>query len=195
MIKLVFASRNAGKLREASALLAPLGFEVAPLADFTDADVEEDADTFAGNAEKKARAAVAATGLPALADDSGLEVDALDGAPGVRSARFAGAPHDDAANNALLLARLDAVPDAARTARFRCVVVYLEPGGAPRVAEGTCEGRILCAPRGAGGFGYDPLFLPDGQTRTMAELTVEEKNRLSHRARALRALANALASP
>jgi XTP/dITP diphosphohydrolase len=191
--ELVFATRNRGKLRELEALVAPLGYAVRSLADVTDAEVVEDAPTFVGNAEKKARAALAASGLPAIGDDSGLEVDALGGAPGVLSARWAGAAHDDGANNRKLLEALAGVPATARTARFRCVLVYLEPDGGRLVAEGACEGRILEAPRGAGGFGYDPLFEVAGQGRSMAELSLEEKNRISHRAQALGQLAHALA--
>jgi len=187
---LVFATRNRGKLEELGALVAPLGFQVRSLDEFGGAEVVEDAPTFEGNAEKKARAALALTGLPSLADDSGLEVDALDGAPGVRSARFAAvegaAGHDDDANNRLLLERLRGVER--RGARFRCVLVYLRPDGTRRVAEGSCEGAILDAPRGEGGFGYDPLFLVEGTGRSMAELPLEEKNRVSHRARAFAAL-------
>jgi XTP/dITP diphosphohydrolase len=187
---LVFATRNRGKLAELGALVAPLGFVVRALDEFGGADVVEDAPTFEGNADKKARAALALTGLPSLADDSGLEVDALDGAPGVRSARFAAvgdeAGHDDGANNRLLLEKLRGVER--RSARFRCVLVYLRPDGTRRVAEGRCEGSILMAPRGDGGFGYDPLFLVEGTGQSMAELPMEEKNRVSHRARAFASL-------
>ncbi|HEY2747523.1 MAG TPA: RdgB/HAM1 family non-canonical purine NTP pyrophosphatase [Polyangia bacterium] len=188
--RLAFASGNRHKVAEIAAMLASRGWEVVPLA----LTVDEDAPTFAGNAEKKARAALAEAGLPALADDSGLEVDALDGAPGVRSARFAGEPSDDARNNAKLLAALAGVPDARRTARFRCALVFVDGDGTRLVAEGACAGRIGHAPRGAGGFGYDPLFLIDGDAagRTMAELPADEKNRISHRARALEALLRAL---
>lgn len=188
MKRLVFASANRHKVAEIAAMLAPHGWAVEPLA----LGVEEDAPTFAGNAEKKARAALAATGLPSLADDSGLEVDALGGAPGVLSARYAGEPCDDAANNAKLLAALAEVPDARRTARFRCALVFVDAAGARLVAEGVCEGRIGHAARGTGGFGYDPLFILDGDGRTMAELAPEEKNRVSHRARALAKMAAAL---
>ena len=183
MRRLCFASGNRHKVAEVAAMLAPRGWEVVPLP----LTVEEDAATFAGNAEKKARAAQAQSGLPSLADDSGLEVDALDGAPGVRSARWAGEPCDDGANNRKLLAALDGVPDARRTARFRCALVFVDGDGTPLVAEGACEGRIGRAPCGSGGFGYDPLFLVDGDARgrTMAELAPDEKNRISHRARAL----------
>jgi XTP/dITP diphosphohydrolase len=190
-VKLVFATRNAGKLRELAALVTPLGLEVVsvPLD-----DVDEDRDSFAGNAEKKARAALTRSGLPALADDSGLEVDALEGAPGVRSARYAGDGHDDAANNRALIAALAGVPPARRTARFRCVLFYADPAGRTLVAEGACEGLIAEAPRGRGGFGYDPLFLVAGdpEGRTMAELPPEEKNRISHRARAMARLVEGL---
>jgi XTP/dITP diphosphohydrolase len=186
--RLVFASGNRHKVAEIAAMLAPRGWAVEPLT----LTVEEDAATFAGNAEKKARAALAATGLPSLADDSGLEVDALGGAPGVLSARYAGEPCDDAANNAKLLAALDGVPDARRTARFRCALVFVDGAGARLEADGACEGRIGHAARGSGGFGYDPLFILDGDGRTMAELTPEEKNRVSHRARALGKLVAAL---
>ncbi|HEX9103864.1 MAG TPA: RdgB/HAM1 family non-canonical purine NTP pyrophosphatase [Polyangia bacterium] len=187
MKRLAFASGNKHKAAEIAAMLQPLGWEVVPLP----LVVDEDAPTFAGNAEKKARAALAASGLPSLADDSGLEVDALDGAPGVLSARYAGEPCDDAANNAKLLGALAGVPDARRTARFRCALVFVDADGARLVAEGACEGRIGHAPRGSGGFGYDPLFLVDGDARhrTMAELGPDEKNRISHRARALAAMA------
>jgi XTP/dITP diphosphohydrolase len=184
MSVLVFASRNQGKLRELGALVAPLGLDVKSLADFGDADVVEDADSFEGNAEKKAQAALALSGLPSVGDDSGLEVEALGGAPGVLSARYAGTGHDDAANNRKLLEALQGIDD--RRARFRCVLVYLD-GRRRIVAEGECRGRILSAPRGSGGFGYDPLFLVEGvegREQTMAELALEEKNRLSHRARA-----------
>jgi XTP/dITP diphosphohydrolase len=188
--KLVFATRNRHKVAELRALVAPLGFEVLSLDEVAVPDVVEDAPIFAGNAEKKARATFAATGLASLADDSGLEVDALDGAPGVRSARYAG-EHDDAANNAKLLRELAAVSDEKRTARFRCALAFLDARGLV-TADGTCEGRIAHERRGAGGFGYDPLFLVEGGARTMAELSPEEKNRVSHRGRALRALAERL---
>lgn len=181
-MKLVVATRNAGKRRELEALLAPLGYELLTLDEAgVTGEVEETGDTFVENAELKARAALEATGLCVLADDSGLEVDALGGAPGVRSARYAGVAHDDQANNARLLRELVGV--TARGARFRCALVYLEPGGRRLVVDGTCEGRIAEAPRGGGGFGYDPLFLIGD--RTMAELSADEKNRSSHRAVAL----------
>ncbi|MDB4965967.1 MAG: hypothetical protein JWN44_1656 [Myxococcales bacterium] len=190
MKRICFASGNKHKVAEIAAMLEPLGWTVEPLV----LSVEEDAPTFVGNAEKKARAALALSGLPSLADDSGLEVDALGGAPGVLSARYAGAGHDDAANNAKLVAALRGVPEERRGARFRCALVFVDPEGARVVAEGVCEGRIGFAERGAGGFGYDPLFLVAGDAagRTMAELTAEEKNRVSHRARALARLVGEL---
>jgi XTP/dITP diphosphohydrolase len=183
---IVFATRNAGKLRELAALA---GEEVRSLADFGDVEIVEDADSFEGNADKKAAAALALSGLPSVGDDSGLEVEALGGAPGVRSARFAAVgdsgAHDDGANNMKLLEVMRGVEN--RRARFRCVLVYRSKERR-LVAEGECRGTILTAPRGSGGFGYDPLFLVEGTDRTMAELTLDEKNRLSHRARAFAAL-------
>ena len=191
-MKVVFASGNRHKVAEIAAMLAPRGIEVEPLT----RAVEEDADTFTGNAEKKARAALAATGLPSLADDSGLEVDALGGAPGVYSARYAGEPGDDRANNEKLLGALAEVPDERRGARFRCALVFVGTDGTVLRTDGSCEGRIGRAGRGSGGFGYDPLFLVAGDAagRTMAELLPEEKNRVSHRARALAKMAEELAA-
>ncbi|MBI5480464.1 MAG: XTP/dITP diphosphatase [Deltaproteobacteria bacterium] len=191
--RLVMATRNPNKVRELQHLLADLAVEVLSLADRPDVpEVVEDGDTFAANAVKKASAVAAATRLPALADDSGLEVEALHGQPGVQSARYAGAGHDDAANNHKLLAALAGVPPTRRTARFRCAIALADPTGRPgaavEVREGTCEGVILDAPRGQNGFGYDPLFLYPELGRTFAELTLEEKSRLSHRARALSAM-------
>lgn len=193
---LVFATRNPGKLRELRQLIT--GIEVIDVGEAAARlgraipDVVEDADTFAGNAIKKARAVSAATGLPALADDSGLEVDALGGAPGVYSARYAGDQHDDAANNAKLLAALAGVPTAQRTARFRAALALADvsgPLGAEvLVADGACEGVILDAPRGTGGFGYDPLFFAPELGQTFAEAGVGPKSDLSHRARAMRAM-------
>lgn len=186
----MFATRNRGKLVELRELLP--GVEVRSLDDLHVPEVIEDADTFVGNASKKAREVSAATGLPALADDSGLEVDALGGAPGVYSARYAGEPHDDAKNNAKLLAALAGVPADRRTARFRSVLAFADVTGALAtqvVSEsGTCEGMILEAPRGTGGFGYDPLFYSPELGMTFAEAGVGPKNDLSHRARAMRAI-------
>jgi XTP/dITP diphosphohydrolase len=181
---LVIATQNAGKLREYRALLDGLGLELRA----ADApQVEETAETYVGNARAKARAVAAHTGCPALADDSGLEVDALGGAPGVRSARFA-ARGGDAANTALLLERLSATPPGGRTARFRCAIVVVRADGAELIADGVCEGRITEAPRGTGGFGYDPVFFYPPLGRTFAELSSEEKDAVSHRARAVAAL-------
>ena len=148
-------------------------------------EVVEDADTFEGNALKKAHELCAASGLWTLADDSGLEVEALGNAPGVHSARYAGEPHNDAANNAKLLRNLADATN--RRARFRCVLALAAPDGRAWTAEGSCEGRIAQAPAGTGGFGYDPLFHLEGDRRSFAELPAAEKNRLSHRARALAA--------
>jgi XTP/dITP diphosphohydrolase len=195
-VKVVVATRNRGKLREIVPLVAPLGFELHTIDDVApDARLDEDGVTFEDNALAKARQASAATGLPAIADDSGLEVDALDGAPGVYSARYAGEPSDDGRNNGKLLEALRGVAPDARRARFRCVAAFVDPArGVEITRAGACEGEILGAPRGDGGFGYDPLFLLPGLGRTMAELPLDEKNRLSHRAAAFRALAAALAA-
>jgi len=187
---LVFATRNRGKLVELCELLP--GVEVRSLDDIHVPDVVEDADTFAGNAAKKAREVSQATGLPALADDSGLEVDALGGAPGVYSARYAGAGHDDAANNQKLLEALAGVPATQRTGRFRSVLALADVtgplGNDVITADGACEGVILDAPRGTGGFGYDPLFFSPELGMTFAEAGVGPKNDLSHRARAMKAM-------
>ncbi len=191
---LVLASGNAGKLREFHELLGPLGFDVRPQAEFDVSEVEETGLTFVENALLKAREASRVSGLPALADDSGLEVDALDGAPGIYSARFAGEPKSDARNNALLLERLAQVPEGKRGGRYWCVLVYLRHAEdpVPLIVQRSWEGAILAHPRGEGGFGYDPLFwLPD-QGMSAAELSATEKNRLSHRGRALQALVEAL---
>ena len=197
---LVVATQNRGKLDELRALLAPLGVQVLSPQDVAKREiiVVEDGETFDANAKKKAQTVAGITMMLTIADDSGLEVDALNGAPGVRSARLAGERATDAENNAALLAALDAL-DADPTfdtrsrtsefykARFRCVLALVDPflrDGEPFLVEGTCEGKITRTPRGAGGFGYDPLFLVDGTDKTMAELSEEEKNRISHRARA-----------
>lgn len=197
MVTVVVATRNRGKLKEIFALLdaEKLGFELVTIDDVApDAVLIEDEATFEGNALAKARQAAAATGRPALADDSGLEVDALGGAPGVRSARYAGEPSDDARNNAKLIAELGGLVGAAHPARFRCAAAYVDPArGIEIVRSGACEGEILTVARGTEGFGYDPLFLIPSLGRTMAELTLDEKNQLSHRAAAFHALAHALA--
>jgi XTP/dITP diphosphohydrolase len=186
----VLATGNAGKLREMRAILAPWGVDVRPQSEFTRAAAEETGLSFVENAILKARFAAEASGLPAIADDSGLEVDALHGAPGIYSARYAGPGADDAANNDRLLRDLEAVPDAERSARYRCAMVYLrwalDP--APLVCQASWEGRIGRLPRGRGGFGYDPLFLVDDGLQTAAELEAAHKNDVSHRGRALRAL-------
>ncbi|NGP52388.1 RdgB/HAM1 family non-canonical purine NTP pyrophosphatase [Thioalkalivibrio sp. XN8] len=183
--RVVLATGNAGKVREIAAVLAPAGLQIVAQADFGLQSADETGATFIENALLKARHAAAGSGLPAIADDSGLVVDALDGAPGIHSARYAGAG-GDAANVAKLLAALDGVPAAQRTARFVCVAVYLRHPAdpLPLVCQGCWEGRIGPAPRGAGGFGYDPVFLPLGDARTAAELAPAEKNAASHRGRA-----------
>ena len=193
MARLVFASRSHGKLAELRALTADLGLDVVGVAELPGiADVVEDGDTFVANATKKAVEVSRATGLPALADDSGLEVDALGGEPGVYSARYAGVHGDDAANNAKLLARLAGVPEARRGGRFRCVLALADVagrlGGRVITVAGSCEGRILEAPRGTNGFGYDPLFFAPELGMTFAEAGIGPKSGLSHRARAMRAL-------
>ena len=190
----MLASGNAGKVREFAALLAARDIEVVPQTDFGIVTPEETGTTFLDNALLKARHAAAASGLPALADDSGIEVDALAGRPGVWSARYAGAQASDADNLNLLLRELAAVPDERRTARYRCVLVWVREAAdpAPLIASGVWEGRVLRAPRGAGGFGYDPVFQPEGFAVSAAELPAAQKNTLSHRAQALRALLAAL---
>lgn len=188
---LLLSTRNPGKVAELRAALAHLPVTLLTPDDL-EADlpyVDEDRPTLEGNAEKKARALYDATGLPTLADDTGLEVAALDGRPGVHSARFAGPDADDDANRALLLRRLVDADD--RSARFRTVLAYVDDGEV-RFFEGVCTGRILESERGTGGFGYDPLFVPDDETRTFAELPREEKNAISHRGRAVRAFAHYL---
>ncbi len=200
---LVVATTNRGKLEELKLLLAGLPIDVHALGELVARPpaVEEDGATFAENAIKKARAAADMTGMLALADDSGLEVDALDGRPGVRSARFAGEDATDAENCAALLA---AVADSGKPrpfrARFRCMLALVDarsvgkkPSPPPLTVEGLCSGTITLAPRGTSGFGYDPIFIADGMEKTMAELSRAEKNRVSHRARALEALRPLLA--
>jgi XTP/dITP diphosphohydrolase len=188
--QVVLASRNAKKLAEMQALLAPLGWRVRLVSEFTDDAAEETAPTFVENALLKARHAAHVSGLSAIADDSGLEVDALNGAPGVRSARYAGEHGDDGANNRKLLNALRDVPDEQRGARFVSVIVLLRHADDPTpvIAQGFWNGRIAREPRGANGFGYDPLFVVPEQGCTAAELTAAVKNRLSHRARAAASL-------
>lgn len=170
-----------------------LEFEVVSLADFPEVTLPtESGHTFAENAILKATCAAEATRLPAVADDSGLEVDALDGEPGILSARYAGEDASDQDRCHKVLRLLRNVPDDERAARFRCAAAYQDPGGTALLAEGTCEGRIARKPWGSGGFGYDPIFVPEGETRTMAQLTSEEKHAVSHRGRAFRELARLL---
>lgn len=189
---IVLASGNAGKLRELQGILAPLGLQLKSQAQFNVPDVEETGLSFVENAIIKARAAARFSGYPAIADDSGLEVDALRGAPGIHSARYSG--DGDDANNAKLLAALTAIPEERRTARFQCALVYMrhELDPMPLVCQASWEGRILNAPRGDNGFGYDPLFYVPEYDCSSAELAPELKNRISHRARASVLLLEAL---
>jgi XTP/dITP diphosphohydrolase len=191
----VLASGNPGKLRELAALLAPLHLELIAQAALGIAPAEETGTSFRANAALKARHCAARSGLAALADDSGLEVDALGGRPGVWSARFAGVGASDQQNLQRLLAELEDVPDAARQARYQCVIVCVRSATdpAPLIASGTWEGRIVRVPAGSGGFGYDPVFVPAGETRTAAQLPPQAKNAVSHRAQALNALVAGLA--
>jgi XTP/dITP diphosphohydrolase len=188
MQKLVIATGNAGKLREIRHILAPLRLEILPQSDFNVPEAEEPFMTFVENALTKARHASRYTGLPALADDSGICVNALHGAPGVHSARFAGEPKSDARNNEKLLMELAQQSD--RSAYYYCVMVLVRTPDDPQplIADGIWQGEVLKAPRGEGGFGYDPLFLLPDLGKTAAELSAEEKNRVSHRALALQAL-------
>lgn len=186
-MRLLLATRNAGKLVELRRMLS--GFEVVGLADVPGfPDAPETGSTFAENALAKARDAAAATGLPSVADDSGLAVDALHGMPGVLSARWSGRHGDDVANLELLLAQLGDVPDDRRGAAFVCAAALVVPGGEETVVHGEWTGTIVRAPRGTNGFGYDPVFVPDGSDRTSAELSPQEKDAASHRALALSAL-------
>jgi XTP/dITP diphosphohydrolase len=189
--KLLIATNNPGKIREYKDLLQGLPGRVAvtfPAQEGLDLEVEERGDTFAENARIKAMAYAQASGLLTMADDSGLEVDALDGAPGVRSARYAGPGASDVDRYRKLLAELAGIPPGERAARFRCVVALAQPDGPIYTAEGTCEGEIGFAARGEHGFGYDPVFITDGyEGKTLAELEPEVKNRISHRARAVEA--------
>lgn len=191
---LVLASNNAGKAREIGQLLAGCNISVRPQSDFAVPEAAETGLTFVENALIKARNAARHSGLPAIADDSGIEVDALNGAPGIYSARYAGPDADDAANNAKLLRALAAVADDERTARFQCVMVYMRHAEdpTPLICQGTWEGRILHSPQGDNGFGYDPLFFVPGENCSAAELPAATKNRLSHRGQALRRLLTAL---
>ncbi|MDY6798796.1 MAG: RdgB/HAM1 family non-canonical purine NTP pyrophosphatase [Pseudomonadota bacterium] len=195
--QLVIASNNQGKIAEFRDLLAPLGLTPVGQGELAVSEAEEPAVTFIENALLKARHAARETGLPALADDSGLAVDCLGGDPGVRSARFAGEDASDADNVQLLLERLQGVPEAQRTAQFHCVLVFLRHAEdpVPVISHGRWEGRILEQPRGDGGFGYDPVFLAPEHYCSAAELSRDEKSRISHRGRALRGLMASLRAP
>lgn len=190
MQKIVLASGNAGKLREFSALLAGMGFDVIKQSDLAVVEAEETGLSFVENALLKARNAALQTGLPALADDSGLVVDALQGRPGIYSARYAGEPGNDQANNRLLLQELSGVAPEQRTARFRCCIVFMQHAHdpVPLIAEAAWEGYILPEPQGEQGFGYDPLFAVAGRGCSAAQLSAEEKNRISHRGQAMQRL-------
>jgi len=191
--RLVVATANEGKLREFRSLLAGLPYELSSLAELGLPSPAETGSSFLENAALKARHAAASSGFAAVADDSGIEVDALGGAPGIHSARYAGADADDGANNAKLMSALRGVPGERRRARYRCALVLIDAAdAAPLTAEAAWEGFILDAPRGSGGFGYDPYFWLPELDKTAAELTPEEKNRLSHRGKAMRALREAL---
>lgn len=194
-MKLLLGTTNAGKVRELQSLLAGLGLEVVSLRDLPGApEVEEDGETYADNAHKKALTLARWSGLPTLADDSGLEVDALGGAPGVRSARYAGPQQDAVANRRKLLQALEGVAESGRTARFRCVIVFVCPDGASLESAGECEGRITLVERGDGGFGYDPVFFYVPAGCTLAEMADGAKNEISHRGRAIVGLRDRLAA-
>lgn len=191
-MKAVFASRNKHKVEQVKVLLPSVELstldEIAP-----GLELDEPYDTFRDNALAKARAVVSATGLPAIADDSGLEVDALDGGPGVRSARYAGVGATDDDNNRKLVAALQDVPETERSCRYICVAVYVGPEGNEIVTEGSCDGTVILEGRGNLGFGYDPHVVPAGETRTMGEIPLDEKLKFSHRGRAFRLLAERMA--
>ncbi len=193
-MRIVLATNNAGKLRELQAMLQPLGFSVLPKAEFTSEEVVEDGDSFVANALLKARHAAQVSGLAAIADDSGIEVDALEGAPGIHSARYAGAQAGDIDNLNKLLEAMQHVPDAQRSARYRCALVYVRNAqdSAPVICEASWEGSITRVPAGTGGFGYDPIFWLPEQRCTAAEISAELKNRLSHRGQALKKLLESL---
>ncbi len=194
MKQLLVATRNRGKIKEIRALLDGLVEDVLCVADLADLpETVEDGATFAENALKKAREACNATGLPTLADDSGLVVDGLHGAPGVFSARYAGEDADDSANNSKLMKELAQLPRVSRNAAFVCNMAFVTPSGVEHLFEGRVRGTIIDQPRGEHGFGYDPLFLVDGYQQTMAELPLDEKNRISHRGQALQAFKQYLA--
>jgi XTP/dITP diphosphohydrolase len=191
--QIVLATGNAGKLREMRGIFAGVDLEILPQSDYKVPEAVEDGLSFVENAIKKARNAALHTGMAALADDSGIEVDALDGEPGIHSARYAG---DDEDNNERLLREMKDIPDGQRSARFQCVIVYMRHAydPVPLIAQGAWEGMILRVPRGEGGFGYDPVFyVPDHQC-SAAELAADEKNRISHRGKALRMMFDMLRS-
>ncbi|ABD82902.1 RdgB/HAM1 family non-canonical purine NTP pyrophosphatase [Saccharophagus degradans] len=190
MQKVILASGNAGKLREFQRILAEFDLDVAPQSAYNVPDAEETGLSFVENAILKARNACAHTGFAAISDDSGIEVDALNGQPGIYSARFSGPGATDAKNNALLLEKLEGLPEAERTARYQCVLVYMRHATDPTpiICQGAWEGTILTAPRGEGGFGYDPLFWVPSHQCASAELPAEVKNSISHRAIAMQAL-------
>ncbi len=192
--KIVLASNNAGKIREINELLGPHHFAVVPQKEFTSEEAVEDGLSFVENAIKKARFAARLSGLPAIADDSGIEVDALNGAPGIYSARYAGENASDLENLEKLLVAMQDVATAERNARFQCVMVYMqhENDPTPVICQGTWEGRILTTPQGENGFGYDPVFFVPEDNCSAAELSADRKNQLSHRGQALRKLAEAL---
>ncbi len=188
-MKVILATHNKGKISEMQTLLADMGIEVIAMDQAGDIpEIVEDGSTFYENAMKKASTVAKATGLTAIADDSGLEVDALNGQPGVFSARYAGEHASDQENYQKLLKELQNIPSGKRTARFKCVIVTCKPDGRCISAEGVCEGAITEMPRGKQGFGYDPVFIPRGSQKTMAEITKDEKNKISHRGMALRSL-------
>jgi len=195
-VRVVLASSNGGKLRELSSLLAPLGFDLVAQSTLGIETPPETGQTFADNALLKARHAAAVTHLPALADDSGIEVDALGGRPGIYSARYAGEGASDQANLRKMLDDIRDVPVPQRIARYQCVIAFVATAAdcTPIIASGTWEGMLISDPRGLGGFGYDPIFVPRGFDRTVAELEPQEKNSLSHRGQALRALVTQLQS-
>ena len=196
MSKLVLASGNAGKVIEINNLLQANGIEVISQNEFNVPEAIEDGLSFVENAIKKARNACEHTGLPSIADDSGIEVDAINKAPGIYSARFSGEDATDAENNKKLLAELEGVASSERTARYQCVMVYMKSADDPTpiIAQGSLEGRILTEPRGDGGFGYDPLFWLEDKNCSAAELSLTEKNKISHRAIALQAMIKQLSN-
>lgn len=193
-MEIVLATSNPGKISEIRKILAHLPVTFLTREDFDEwPDVEETGASYLENALLKGRAVAAATGKPALADDSGIEVDALDGAPGIRSARLAGPEATEEQNNVRLISLMFGVPPERRTGRYRCAAVITFPDGREIAGFGSCEGSIATESRGAGGFGYDPWFVPRGESRTIAELSSEEKDSISHRGRALRGLLDQLA--